>query len=62
MNKVVELHIGNYILLQYPNRPPRQVGGVVYLYGGSLIIVIIERPDIIGQGLNLKQSHEGLYT
>ena len=32
------------MLLQYPNRPPNKLAG---LYRGPLIIVAIERPDII---------------
>jgi len=43
-NKVVEFHVGNYVLLQYPNRHPNQLAG---LYRGPLIIVAIERPSII---------------
>ena len=43
-NKVVEFHVGNYVLLQYPNRPPNMLAG---LYRSPLIIVAIERLDII---------------
>ena len=32
------------MLLQYPNRPPNKLAG---LYRGPLVIVAIERPDII---------------
>ena len=31
-------------MLQYPNRPPNKLAG---LYRGPLVIVAIERPDII---------------
>jgi len=43
-NKVVDFHVSNYMLLQYPNRLPNKLAG---LNRGPLVVVTIERPDII---------------
>jgi hypothetical protein len=38
------MQVINYVLLQYPYRPPNKLAG---LYRGTLIIAAIDRPDII---------------
>jgi hypothetical protein len=35
---------GQFVLLQYPNRPPNKLAG---LYRGPMVITAIERPDLI---------------
>jgi len=44
VNKVVKFYVGNYVFLQYPNRPPNKLADN---YRGPFIIVAIERPDVI---------------
>ena len=42
--RVTKFEVGNYVLLQYPNKPPDKLSG---LYRGSMEIISIDRPDII---------------
>jgi len=42
--KVTIFEVGQFVLLQYPSRPPDKLSG---LYRGPLEIVAIDRPDII---------------
>ena len=41
---VTKFEVGQFVLLQYPSRPPDKLSG---LYRGPLEIVAIDRPDII---------------
>jgi hypothetical protein len=41
---VPNFHEGQYVLLQYPNRPPHKLAG---LYRGPMVIQSIDRPDLI---------------
>ena len=42
--KVTKFEVGNYVLRQYPNKPPDKVSG---LYRGPMEIISIHHPDII---------------
>jgi hypothetical protein len=41
---VAQFHEGQFVLLEYPNRPPNKLAG---LYRGPLVITSIDRPDLI---------------
>jgi cleavage and polyadenylation specificity factor subunit 1 len=42
--EVAQFHEGQYVLLEYPTRPPNKLSG---LYRGPMVIHAIERPDLI---------------
>ena len=42
--EVLGFQVGQFVLLQYPNRPPNKLAG---LYRGPMIITAIDRPDLI---------------
>ena len=42
--EVTKFEVGNYVLFQYPNKPPDKLSG---LYRGSMEIISIDRPNII---------------
>jgi hypothetical protein len=41
---VTKFEVGDYVLLQYPNKPPDKLSG---LYRGPMEIISVDRPDII---------------
>ena len=41
---MTKFEAGDYVLLQYPNKPPDKLSG---LYRGAMEIICIDRPEII---------------